>query len=149
MLPLVACVKFLCHFLTLSSPISLFTTLFVFFYSLQLMTRSSPPSLLASPPTHFPIFPHVLDPAERYFQFVLFIPLIFLLISSIMYVCILLFCSLSSVILLSVYFVILLSVLSFFFLYCSATNIASCSAWLFVKFLFSRSCMFWCVSLIQ
>jgi len=81
------------------------------------------------------------DPTEVYFPVCFAISMIFLLVSSIKYVCIFVFRSLSNVILLSVYIVIFLSVLCVVSMHCSAVSIANCSAWLFVHFLFNRRCM--------
>jgi hypothetical protein len=78
-----------------------------FNYSLQLMTHSSPHIFANVSANSFPSIPAcVLTQQSFTSQFALFITIIFLLISSIMYVCILVFRSLSNVIILSIYIVI-------------------------------------------
>jgi len=66
--------------------------------------------------------------------------------SSIMLECILLFCSMASVVWLYVYIAAVLFSICLLFANSSAFNIASCSAWLFVNFLLSlnyRVLVFW------
>ena len=112
MLPLVVCFQFLCHFVALCSSNSLFTTLCgILLYS------SSNDSFVAAffasvSAISFPNIPTCAFTQQSVIsQLVLFISIIFNLSSFVMHVWILLFCSFSSVILLSVYIVIVLSVL--------------------------------------
>ena len=98
----------------------------------------SPPTFAKASANSFPITPAcALTQQSVIFHSLSFISVIFLLISSTMYVCILLFWSLSNVVWLSVYIVTLLSVICTFSMCSRAVKIANCSAWLFVHFLFS------------
>ena len=108
-LPLVVCVRFFAIFsrFLLLTPSSL--PFLGFYYILQLMTHSSPPFFASVSANSFPIIPACALTQQRFTsQFALLISMIFLLVSSIKYVCIFVFRSLSNVILLSVYIVIVL-----------------------------------------
>ena len=90
----------------------------------------------------YPITPaFALTQHNVIFHSLSFISVTFLLISSIMCVYILLFCSLSNVVWLSVYIVTVLSVVWNFSMFSRSVNIANCSAWLFVHFFFSPHCI--------
>ena len=81
----------------------------------------------------FPLIPScALTHSKFIFQTVSVISFSFFLISSIRYVCMFIFLSESSVIRLSVYTVLVFSVVWMFSVYLSAVSVANCSAWLFV-----------------
>jgi len=140
-LPLVVCVQFLCYFFALSCSNSLVTTLFgILLYST--VNDSFFAAFFASVSAKsFPINPACALTQQRYTsQFALLISMIFLLVSSIKYVCIFVFRSLSNVILLSVYIVIFLSVLCVVSMYCSAVSIAN--------FLLGYLCIFYLIDAV-
>src|SRR5215510_10677172 len=127
--PLHVCVHFLCHFFALFPSRSFITTLFGILLYLSGMFLFVAALFANVSANSFPLMPACAFTQQSViFQSLFFISVIFLLISSAVYVCILLFCSLSSVVWLSVYIVALLSMVSISSMCSRAVKIANCSA---------------------